>query len=202
MINSITKYKCDCLVAHETGTIKLVLWEEMIDKVHTGKSYHITNLKVRMFDDQKLVNTNESTNVQQIEDIINFDKKTPDVQENLITGKILAVDLKSISCIACNETLDDIVQQEMITYSNCNMTTLTSVFQTKLICQILLKTEDKMTNYTCFTDVIESFLKIANHKTAVNDISKEELAKALLKADTLQMIADKSAKLISQFLKA
>ena len=148
------------------------------------------------------MNTNESTNVQQIEDIINFDKKTPDVQENLITGKILAVDLKSISCIACNETLDDIVQQEMITYSNGNMTTLASVFKTKLICQILLKTEDMMTNYTCFTNAIESFLKIANHKTAVNDISKEELAKALLKADTLQMIADKSAKLISQFLKA
>ena len=158
MINSITKYKCDCLVAHETGTIKLVLWEEMIDKVHTGKSYHITNLKVRMFDDQKLVNTNESTNVQQIEDIINFDKKTPDVQENLITGKILAVDLKSISCIACNETLDDIVQQEMITYSNGNMTTLASVFKTKLICQILLKTEDMMTNYTCFTNAIFSKL--------------------------------------------
>jgi ssDNA-binding replication factor A large subunit len=61
IIHSTTKNTSDCIVADETGTIKVVLWEEMIDKIQAGKSYHITNLKVRMFDDEKFVNTNEST---------------------------------------------------------------------------------------------------------------------------------------------
>ena len=201
IINSNIKYKCDCLVADETGTIKVVLWEEMIEKVQTGKSYHITNLKVRIFDDQKFANTNESTNAHKIEDITNSDREAPEVQENLITGQILTVDLKQTTfCIAYNESLDDNIQQEgMITCPTCKMTTLASVFKTKLMCQVLLKTGDKMTNYTCFTDAIESFLKFANHERAVNDISKKELTKALLNAGTLQMIADKSTRLISQF---
>ena len=53
IINSTTKYKSDSLVADETGTPEVVLWEEMIDKIQTGQSYHIKKLQVRIFDDKK-----------------------------------------------------------------------------------------------------------------------------------------------------
>lgn len=39
-----------CIVADETNSIKLVLWEEAIDKVNAGKCYHIENCKIRIFD--------------------------------------------------------------------------------------------------------------------------------------------------------
>ena len=35
-----TRYKLDCIVVDETNSVKLVLWEETIDKVKAGKSYH------------------------------------------------------------------------------------------------------------------------------------------------------------------
>ena len=38
-----TRYKTDCIVADETNSIKLVVWEEDIDKVDAGKCYHIEN---------------------------------------------------------------------------------------------------------------------------------------------------------------
>ena len=36
-INRQTKYQADCIVADMTGSTKLVLWEEVIDKIHSGK---------------------------------------------------------------------------------------------------------------------------------------------------------------------
>lgn len=45
-----TTYTCDTLVSDHTDYIKLVLWEDKIDKVRSGKSYHFTNLTVCFFD--------------------------------------------------------------------------------------------------------------------------------------------------------
>lgn len=39
-----TRYKADCIVANETNSVKLVLWEEAIDKVNAGKFYHINKI--------------------------------------------------------------------------------------------------------------------------------------------------------------
>lgn len=67
-----TRYKCDTLVADATGCAKLVLWEDMINKVARGKCYHFKNITVRIFDDEKYLNTNESTTVEEIDDIQNI----------------------------------------------------------------------------------------------------------------------------------
>ena len=50
--------RTDTIVASDTGTIKLILWEQLIEPVHTGLCYHFNNLTIRIFDDDKLVNSN------------------------------------------------------------------------------------------------------------------------------------------------
>jgi len=57
------------MVAVRTNSIKLILWEDTIDKVSAGKSYLLQNVTVRSFDDTKYANTNETTVVQEIEEI-------------------------------------------------------------------------------------------------------------------------------------
>ena len=52
------------MVADRTNSIKLILWEDTIDKVSAGKSYLLQNVTVRSFDDTKFVNTNETTVVR------------------------------------------------------------------------------------------------------------------------------------------
>ena len=61
MHNEQIKYETDCVVAEATGTIELVLWEDAIDQVDMGSSYHFQFLKVCIFDDAKYVNLNEPT---------------------------------------------------------------------------------------------------------------------------------------------
>ena len=47
------KYKCDSVIRDNTNSIKLVLWENIINQIHAGKSYHFKDLKVKIFEDEK-----------------------------------------------------------------------------------------------------------------------------------------------------
>ena len=159
-----------------------------------------------MFNDEKSLNTKEATTADEIPEISNIDMKAPEIQENLLTGQILGVDIKKMSCCtACSGNIEESAKElsEVITCTNCKMTTLASVFKTNLIYQILLKSEDKITNYTCLTDAVDSLLKVyTDNNNSVDCIPKGGLTKHLLKSGVVQMIADKSARLIHQFLKA
>ena len=198
--DTVSRYKCDTLVADETESIKLVLWEDKIDKVFTGRSYNFKNVTVRVFDDTKHLNTNESTLISEIEDIPNIQMDNPQIKDNLLVGKIVGVDIKkSTCCVACNEVLPTNLLDDMFTCKNCNITTMTSLCNTKVICQIVLKTSKNVSTYTCFNDAILSFLrKIKCEKSS--EMETRELQTLLLQSNEQQMIVDKSSKIISHFL--
>ena len=156
-----TKCKTDVIVADHTNSAKLVLWEDIIDKVDSGKSYQFNNCKIRIFDDHKYINTNEFTKITEIEDIKNVNLMSPQIQEHMITAKCMGVEVKkSSSCILCNRKLDDCqLQKETIKCQNCHITILSSVAKTKLVCQLLFQVDNKFLTYTAFNDSIQSFLK-------------------------------------------
>ena len=94
-----TKCKTDVIVADHANSTKLVLWEDIIDKVDSGKSYQFNNCKIRIFDDHKYINTNEFTKITEIEDIKNVNLLSPQIQENMIPAKCMGVEVKkSSSC--------------------------------------------------------------------------------------------------------
>ena len=63
-----TYYKVECMIANRTNAIKLILWEDTIDKVSAGKSYLLQNVDVRSFDDTRFVNTKKTTVVQEVDE--------------------------------------------------------------------------------------------------------------------------------------
>ncbi|KAK2549132.1 hypothetical protein P5673_030506, partial [Acropora cervicornis] len=89
-----TKYRVECLVADHTESIKLLLWEDAIEKVHSSKNcIHDINLS------------------------------SPSLKDNLITAKCVGVDIKKCSCLVCNSTLDtQETTEETRTCPNCNIT--------------------------------------------------------------------------------
>ena len=49
MKNQVSMQKIDTvhtIVTDDTGTMKLILWEPLIDSVHSGLSYHFNNLTI------------------------------------------------------------------------------------------------------------------------------------------------------------
>ncbi|EDO39099.1 predicted protein [Nematostella vectensis] len=93
-----------------------VLWEDAINKVNVGKTYHFKNLRVRIFYDAKFLNTNEFTIIELIEDMPDVNFNTPKMQDKILTGRIISALIKrSSSCIVCNESLKDINEEVEIT---------------------------------------------------------------------------------------
>ena len=201
IVNGKTMYNVESLVADETGSMKLTLWEEAIDKVQAGKSYHFQNMKVRIFADEHYVNTNDSTTITPIDDIAHVDLKSLEMSNNLIVGQCIGVDIKRHSaCIVCNATIEPLPEEQFPTCKKCNMTILTDFLKQKLVCQLLIKAEHKLVSYTCFNDAIESFLKISNVEKPLPQLSLTELKNILLRGGQMRMIVDRSASLLVQFL--
>ena len=201
--NEKTSCKSDCLVADQTDSIKLVLWENHIDGIRAGKSYHIRNLKVRIFDDEKYLNTNESTEYSEIEEVegINFD--APQIKENLLTGQCVAIQLNRTSCcLICNKGINlPIAAEEMVTCSSCNNDMLVEMLKAKLVAQLTIRSNDQeLLKFTCFNDGLQSLLNVCGSKMQVDDMPLQDLKRIILKSGSCKIIADKATQVISQFL--
>ena len=132
-------YKTECIAADQSDSMKLIIWEDLIDKIYSGKSYHLKNLTVRIFDDEKYLNTNESTIVEEIDDLADVNLTTSEIKENLVTGQCVAIHIaKKQSCIICNTTIGQLPQdEETYTCEKCHNTLLTTTYKTKHGCQML-----------------------------------------------------------------
>ena len=81
------------------------------------------------------------------------------------------------------------------------MTTLASIFQTKLVFQMMIKTgQNKLKNFTCFNDAIQSFLTL-KCPTPMSELKEDEMKKLFLTTGQMRMIASKNTKIIHNFLK-
>ena len=57
-----------------------------------------------------------------------------------------------------------------------------------------------MHSYTCFNDAVESYLRKINYPVPLADMPIDDFKLLLLKAGKQDMIADKTAKIIAQYL--
>ena len=85
MKNQVSMQKIDTIVADDNDTIKLILWEQLIDSVPTGLSCYFNNLTISVFDDKKFVNSNELTTVEPIDDITTH-MESPEMKNRLLVG--------------------------------------------------------------------------------------------------------------------
>ena len=107
---------------------------------------------------------------------------------------------RSTSCIACNKIRPVNNEEEFVTRKNCKMTTLASIFQTKLVSKMMIKTDqNKLENFTGFNDAIQIFFTL-KCPTPVSKLKEDEMKKLFLTTGQMRMIASKNTKIISQFL--
>ena len=100
---------------------------------------------------------------------------------------------RSTSCIACNKIQPVNNEEEFVTCKNCKMTTLASIFQTKLVCQMMIKTDQ---NKLVLLHVLGMQFKVfLNFKTPMSELKEDE--KLFLTTGQMRMIASKNTKIIS-----
>ena len=150
-------------------------------------------MTLRIFDDVKYVNTNETTVISAVDDITDVNMSSCHIEDNLLTGQCIGVDVKKTSsCAMCNKPIDVPTTEDTVTCTYCNITTL--------VCQLLIQTdENKMERFTCFNDGIRSFLKMQKCSTPIPEMTIDTLKTLLLTSGKHKMIADKSTRVIAQF---
>jgi len=142
-----TKFKVDSIIADNTSSMKLVTWENCIDKIHASKCYHIQNCRINIFDDSKYFSTNENIYkyiifyiytcvrarmhacmhacaiISEIENIQDIDLTAPEIQDCLAIASCVGLDISRHSyCILSNKKLPlPKPEDDMITCTNCNI---------------------------------------------------------------------------------
>lgn len=87
-------FKVDCIIANQTHSLKLVLWERLINQVDCGKSYLFRGITTRVFDDLKYLSTNEATIIEIKDDITNVNLTSNEIKDTIIEGKCIGVHIK------------------------------------------------------------------------------------------------------------
>ena len=63
------------------------------------------------------------------------------------------------------------------------MTTLTFMLKPELVCQVIVRTENNtISNYTCFNDGMNSFLRKIDKDLSLSNMPTNELKKLVLKS--------------------
>ena len=75
------------------------------------------------------------------------------------------------------------------------------MIKSKLITKLVIQTEQQITRYTAFNDPIASFLSLKGGASKdLKQINDNEQKLALLKSGPINVLVDKSSKVITQFI--
>ncbi|KXJ13742.1 hypothetical protein AC249_AIPGENE5311 [Exaiptasia diaphana] len=182
--------------------IRLELWEDAVDQIQRVKSYHIQNLKVKVYNDVKYINTTKETKVNLVDDLQISDLTAPEIQGNIVEGTIISVDIRQNKCcLLCNADMPDTTGESQIaSCSNCKNSFLKSITKTKLVCKLIIKDDDDhLTTFTAFNGAVNSFLLLTYGKN-LKDFTDSELKLAPLTSEKVNILVDHSTKVITQFI--
>ena len=99
----------DCIVADATGSCRVVLWQDDMNKFKLNNSYKLNNVTVRLFDGRKYLSVPSDSVIEGIANIGEVDNSEimPSIQAKSFAGEIvgvLSVDIYR-SCLNCSSKL-------------------------------------------------------------------------------------------------
>ena len=153
--------KVDCIIADQTHSIKLVLWEEVINQVDCGKSYLLRGLTTRVFDYVKYLSTSEATIIEKKDKITNVNLTSDEIKDTIVEEQCIGVHIKKNSrhvSPAITHWIQRQIQNSLLVHT-ASTTMLSSTCTTKVVCNITVKTlNGKLLTFAYFNDAVQSFL--------------------------------------------
>ncbi|CAB4028847.1 Hypothetical predicted protein [Paramuricea clavata] len=123
--------KCDVVIADESGTISVTIWEDVIDQVQPDCSYHFQSWKVSFFNN-KYHNATKDTKIGACDsvdlcpDAIEIARKlnVSESVDNLVdvSGNIVGIDVdRYYMCINCKGRVEDLPNQTILKCLKCRL---------------------------------------------------------------------------------
>ena len=195
-----TLHKVDAIIADQTASIKLVLWENIFTLVE-NKTYAIKDVTVRTFSDSKYLTTTKYSTIIQIDDMEKTAPPTAQQYGKKITGKVVAVQVTHFQiCPFCNTKIQtDSVTTDATKCSACSLTVLNTQLQNSTFSKLVIQehNDDSFLNYIARGSVVNTFLLSLNNLT-IDKFSEVELLKLLSSYSNLNFTLSEQDKLISE----
>ncbi|XP_068738471.1 uncharacterized protein [Montipora capricornis] len=167
-----TLKKQEALFTDNTGSVRLVLWEQDTTKMQSGQCYSMTNVAVKDYNGTNYLTLTKHTKVNAAE--LQVDRQDVGVDD----GKQMQVAFppeginyvqQYLSCNKCQAKVMD-SPKKIIKCSECELTQLKSKCSSKIIASILTKTDKDTMSLNIFDNIIEELYTL--YKEQDGDIDK------------------------------
>ena len=167
-----TLKKQEALFTDNTGSVRLVLWEQDTTKMQSGQCYSMTNVAVKDYNGTNYLTLTKHTKVNAAE--LQVDRQDVAVDN----GKQIQVAFppeginyvqQYLSCNKCHAKVMD-SPKKIIKCSECGLTQLKSKCSSKIIASILTKTDKDTMSLNIFDNIIEELYTL--YKEQDGDIDK------------------------------
>ncbi|KAM7420109.1 hypothetical protein PAMA_014695 [Pampus argenteus] len=147
-------------VCDRSGQTKLTLWEEKIAMVQDSKSYHITNLYTRKFDDKTILTSSRHTTITEIEDVGEPDMLEPCVDLPKISGCVIGSETAlRYHCGICRGSQSNFnSKNEAHRCNKCNMMQKCTNFRTLYAGKLLLLQNGQELSLTLTNSAVLHFI--------------------------------------------
>ncbi|XP_033758511.1 uncharacterized protein LOC117340846 [Pecten maximus] len=137
--------KADVVVADSTGSIKLTLWEQVIEQIEVSKSYLMKSLTVREFDNNKILSSSQDSAFEEVDDIghVKFENQKSLHDSMTVTADILSVNCQTINnCVSCRKNLPPVNSDiPTIKCLHCGIRQRIASIATSYKCEIVCNTQ-------------------------------------------------------------
>ena len=186
--NGKTLTKQECTLTDETGSMRLVLWEEDTKRIQSGNTYKFCKAIVKSYQQQKYITLNKQTTIQSsTTQVQRKDEITKDKCQNTVTCPAEAVERLTtyLSCTKCNSSLPSNDSGKIIRCSNCGMAKLKTKCKNRALAKVLFVTADqKDVTLTIFDDKLSVLYAIYKQQSGqdkeFSQLTEEDLTEMLL----------------------
>ena len=183
----------ECLLTDPSGSIKLVVWENFVNKCKSGNTYKFDNLRLKSDNAQKSLSTSQSN--CNIKDAPPFpDLQAPDeLPSNTTTVKVEIHGYSQVSaysaCDSCNKRVEEHPQKpNLVKCPSCKITFNKKRSINQYIAKVVFQEEKKKIPLTCFHKTLVKIVEIHNQKTnsqvSTDNFTQEQLEDILCSDST------------------
>ena len=197
-----------CTITDSTGTIRLTLWGDLIQQASNHKSYSVTQVRIKTYDNAKYLTTTPSTTLTPLEE--HFNPPSDQLFQSLFDIDVIFVDRVTLAeafqtWLSCNKCHHSMTEKATLTEtstiikcSNCNAVQPISSCATSASVRIAIRNSKyELIWLKAFTPIIEEILHQSDAKLTL-DASVEELYEAIFNTKNLTVSYSNTSNIIKK----
>jgi hypothetical protein len=153
----------DIIIADSTASIKLALWDALVNQIQLEKSYLFKNVATRSYFNEKYITTTPATVVEETGQLENVVPVTDEEADNTISkcGRISQLRIQVVATCQCCKKKVTAESDEIFTRCpNCQMKLKAKNLTPTLHASVIFNSDDKIYKLVAFHAILSHFCTI------------------------------------------